>query len=78
MCKRRTKKKKVVYVDDGRTAYDMSNVGAKKAKDETNVSVTRKERRAIIKAAFAVYLPIVLGVLGCFAVAALILYLIVL
>lgn len=78
MCKKKAKKKKVVYIDDGHTVYDMENVGSKRAKSENNLSVTRKERRAMIKAALSVYLPIILGIMGCFTVVALMLYLILL
>lgn len=69
------KKKKNVYVDDGHTVYDMSNLqsatGAKKKDD--GVSVTKKERRAIILAAYARYLPVVGIIAGCFLAAALLL-----
>ena len=84
--KKSKKKVKVVYVDDGRTIYDMSGVtrpgqvifpdkkekkgqDSKKNKKE-KVGLTRAERWAAIKAAYAVYLPMLLGVLLCFSVAA--------
>jgi len=52
----------------------MENVGNRPPKGE-KVGLTRKERRAAIKAAFACYFPIFLGVLLCFTVAALLIYL---
>ena len=67
------------FVDDGRTVYDMSGIddmhrtGPKQPKRE-NVSVSKKERRMLIRAAFATYLPIVFGVLACFTLAALLIY----
>ena len=89
--KKRKKKVKVVYVDDGRTIYDMSGVtrpgqvifpekkdktkhDGKKDKKE-QVGLTRAERWAAIKAAYAVYLPVLFGVLLCFSVAAILMFL---
>ena len=67
------------FVDDGRTVYDMSGlddmhgVGPRRPqKDKLNVS--RAERRALIRAAFAHYAPIFFGVLVCFTLAALLIY----
>lgn len=75
MCKRSGKKQKSVYVDDGHTVYDMSNVqshtGAK-SKDDS-VPVTKKEKRAIILAAYARYLPAAGIIACCFLAAALLL-----
>lgn len=75
--KEKPKKQKTVFVDDGRTVYDMSNLppktGAKK-KDE-GVEVTKKEKRAIIKAAYASYAPTILILLVCFSAVALLLWL---
>lgn len=78
--KEKKKKPKVVYVDDGRTIYDMSGVVRpgqvifpenedrtnKKDKKKNNpVAVSKAEKRAMIKAAYAVYLPILLiAILG--------------
>ena len=87
--KKKKKKVKVVYVDDGRTVYDMSGVtrpgqvvfpekkkekDGKKDKKTEKVGLTRAERWAVIKAAYAVYLPMLLGVVLCFSVAAVIMY----
>lgn len=74
--KPKKKKKKVIYLeDDGHTIYSMENVvnsGRPKKGDKTEL--TRAERRAAIKAALAHYLPILLMVIGCFAIAMLLLY----
>ncbi|MCH5160533.1 MAG: hypothetical protein J1G04_00730 [Clostridiales bacterium] len=67
------KKKKPKFVDDGRTVYSME--GLSKHKDKDSLDLSKKEKRALIKAAFAHYLPIFLGVIGCFSIAAIILYL---
>ena len=82
------KKVKVVYVDDGRTLYDMDGVSRQNAflpqkvtqksdkdkKKDERVGLDRKETRAAIRAGFAVYGPIFLGVLACFALVALCMY----
>ena len=71
------KEKKPVYIDDGHTVYSMENlpsVTGKKKKDD-GVNVTKKERRAMIRAAYAYYLPrLLLGVL-CFAAVVILLWL---
>lgn len=51
----------------------MENVGNHPPKGE-KPGLTRKERRAAIRAAFACYLPVFLGVLLCFTVTALLIY----
>ena len=67
------------FVDDGRTIYDMSGLddmhrtGPRRKRDES-VKLTRKEKRALIRAAFAHYAPIFFGVLVCFTLAALLMY----
>ena len=70
---KKPKKKKPKFVDDGRTVYSMEGLSKHKGKDSLDLS--KKEKRALIKAAFAHYLPIFLGVIGCFSIAAIILYL---
>lgn len=65
------------YIDDGHTIYDM-NVDAswnKRNEKLPSVSVTKEERRALIKAAFLAYFPKLLLVLGCFFVAMILIYL---
>ena len=54
---RSSEKRKTEFVDDGRTVYDMSGLddmhrtGPRREKKES-ISVTRKERRALIRAPF--------------------------
>lgn len=71
------KKTKVVYLeDDGHTVYSMENLdgnGAKKNKDE--IKLEKKEKSAAIRAAFAVYFPRLLLIIGCFVVVGLLTYL---
>ena len=79
------KKKKIIYKykeDTGETIYSMSALYGrtpeeqeeyeKKIKDR--VDVTKKERFAMIKAAFAVYVPLLLILVGSFVLTALLLY----
>ena len=95
MKKQKKKKTKIVWVDDGRTIYDMSGVerphafgspsfGKDHKKDKTNKNsnqkqkqsggdLSRKEKWAAIKAAYAVYLPVLLMVLLGFTIAFLLL-----
>ena len=92
MEKKKKKKVKVVYVDDGRTIYDMSGVTRpgqilfpenkeksckekEKNKKNERVGLTKAERWAVIKAAYAVYLPVLFGVIACFSLAAVLMYL---
>lgn len=77
MCKKKDKKKtKTKYVDDGHTVYNMDGVGGARHRDkEDSLGMNRKERRAAIRAALATYLPIFIGTLACFAVAALLMWL---
>ena len=74
-----SEKRKTEFEDDGRTLYDMSGLddmhrtGPRREKKES-LNLTRKERRALIKAAFAHYAPIFFGVIVCFTLAALLIY----
>ena len=74
-----SEKRKTEFVDDGRTLYDMSGlddmrrVGPRRDKKD-EIKLTRSERRALIKAAFARYAPIFFGVIVCFTLAALLIY----
>lgn len=52
---------------------DMHRTGPRSEKKE-KISVTRSEKRALIRAAFARYAPIFFGVLACFTLAALLIY----
>lgn len=81
------KKKKEEWVDDGRTIAPMTGEeipsmsrgffpGRERKRNRKNAKsdVTRKERNAMIRAFFAVMLPRLLIVLGCFALIGLLLY----
>lgn len=79
----KNKKKKTVYLEDkGETVYSMAALEGKtpeqleeEHKRRKNFpQVTRKERRAMISAAFTVYGPLLLMLVGSFAVVALFLY----
>jgi hypothetical protein len=84
--KKNTEKKKkprVVYLEDkGETLYSMAALQGLTPEEQdeldrkrkNRVSVTRSEKRAMIAAAFSVYGPLLLCVLGSFLLAALLLY----
>ena len=78
------KKSKVVYKeDDGQTIYSMSALygrtpeeqEAYEKKQKNRIDVTRRERWAMIKAAFTVYGPLLLMMVGSFTIAAFLMYL---
>ena len=70
------KKKKVKYIDDGHTVYSMEGLdemrGVKRRGD--SIKLSRKEKWAAIRAAFARFLPLFLGVIACFSLTAVLLY----
>lgn len=72
------KDNKQKYVDDGHTVYNMDNVqsplDAFRKKKDDGAGLSRKEKRAAIRAAFATYLPRVLGIIACFVFAGVLLY----
>ena len=77
-------KPKVVYKpDEGQTIYSMAALEGKTPEDldkreeerKKAVKVTRKERRAMMRAAFQVYGPILLMIVVGFSLAAAIIYL---
>ena len=77
-------KQKVVYKpDEGQTIYSMAALEGKTPEDldkreeerKNRVTVTRKERYAMMRAAFQVYGPILLIIIVGFSLAAVILYL---
>jgi len=79
---KKDEKRKTEYVDDGHTVYNMDGVTRPNAvfpkikkKIKTEDDVTRKEKNAIIRAAFKAYLPTFITVLSCFVVVFLLLYL---
>lgn len=73
-----SKKKKEEFVDDGHTIYNMNVDGFKwhdKNRDKKNqVYLNRKEKWAMIRAAFSAYFPKLLIVLAGFGLAILLLY----
>ena len=77
------KKTKVVYKEDnGETIYSMAALNGRTPEEQeeyekklkNRVKVTGRERFAMIKAAFLVYGPMLLIVVGAFAAAALLMY----
>ena len=77
-------KPKVVYKpDEGQTIYSMAALEGKTPEElekrdkerKNRVKITRKERRAMIGAAFQVYGPILLLIIVGFSIAAVIMYL---
>ncbi len=64
MCRRAKKKER-----------DESEIDARERSDRSDLGVTRKERGAMIKAALSTYLPLLFGILACFGIAALAMYL---
>ena len=82
--KNKKKKPKVVYYEDkGETIYSMAALHGRTPKEqeeylkkrENHPGATGKERLAMIKAAFTVYGPMLLIIVGGFSLAALLMYL---
>ncbi len=73
--KDKPKKPKQEYVDDGHTVYSMEGLTGKQPDEKDRPQLTPKERRALIRAAFARYLPPLLIVVGSFTLVAVLLYL---
>ena len=73
---KKEKKSKQTYIDDGHTIYSMEQlVGPENYnKKEKRAALTKRERRAAIKAAYRTYLPMLLGVVICFLLAFLLIY----
>ena len=81
---KKKKKPKVIYYEDrGQTIYSMAALDGKTPEEREEEEKRRKsfpilnvrERWAMTRAAFAVYGPILLIVVGSFSIAALLLYL---
>ena len=79
----RKKKPKVIYREDtGETIYSMACLEGRTPEEQeefnkkrrARVDTTRKEKHAMIAAAFTVYGPVLLCTLGSFLLAALLLY----
>ena len=81
--KKRKKPKVVYYEDTGETVYSMAALDGRtpEEQEELNrkrrnaVRVSRKEKFAMIGAAFTVYGPVLLCVVGAFLLVAFLLYL---
>ena len=80
---KKKKKTKIVYLEDkGETIYSMAALDGRtpeeqeelERKRKNRVVTTGKETRAMIMAAFTVYGPLLLCVLGAFLLVALLLY----
>jgi len=63
------------YKDDQHTIYDMSNVGSNIKHKKADFNASKKETKAIVKAAFATYTPIFLLILLGFGIAILLVFL---
>lgn len=72
--KDKPKKQKTKYIDDGHTVYSMEALTGKQPDEEDRPKLTKKERWALIRAAFSHYLPPVLIVLVSFTLVMLLLY----
>ena len=81
--KKKNKPKVVYKPDEGQTIYSMAALEGKTPEDldkreeerKKRITVTRKERWAMIRAAFEVYGPILLIIIVGFSLAAVIVYL---
>lgn len=81
--KKKNKPKVVYKPDEGQTIYSMAALEGKTPEDldkreeerKKRITVTRKERWAMIRAAFEVYGPILLMIIVGFSLAAVIVYL---
>ncbi len=83
MNNKKHKKKTVSEEDDGRTIYSLSFLDGLTPEEQEQLheqrkrapKITRGERRAMISAAFQVYGPMLLIIIGCFALVAFLMYL---
>ena len=78
------RKPKIVYLEDkGETVYSMSMLEGRTPEEQeeydrkrkSRISATGRERWAMLKAAFTVYGPLLLIVVGAFTATALLMYL---
>lgn len=69
--------KKDKYQDDGHTIYNMDVEGMphRRRHNNNNISISKEERRALMKAGFVHYLPVALCVIVSFCLAMLVIYL---
>ena len=66
------KKTKTKYIDDGHTVYNMDGVGGARHREP---KLSKKEKRAAIRAALETYLPGLLMVVAAFTLASLLIFL---
>lgn len=68
--------KKEKYVDDGHTIYNMDVDGLKKRHPKSQkITLSNKEKIALIKAILVRYIPILFGLLMCFGLTMFFIYL---
>ena len=70
------KKEKQTYIDDGHTVYNMDVDGMPNRiiKNKSGMYLSKDERKAAIKGAFAHYLPILFIAILCFSLVMLLMY----
>ena len=70
------RKNKPKYIDDGHTIYNMDVDGMphRRVQSNDNLNVTKKEKRAMIRAALLRYLPILGLVILAFSVTMLLIF----
>ncbi|MGM9969594.1 MAG: hypothetical protein ACI35S_04260 [Anaeroplasma sp.] len=75
---KKSKKRKEKYIDDGHTIYNMDIEGFKwhdqNIKKQNKIYTDKKERRAMIIAAFKVYIPKLFIILIGFSLAFILIY----
>ena len=68
--------KKEKYHDDGHTIYNMDVEGMphRRRHNKTGIELTKEERRALVKAGFLHYLPIIFVIMLSFGLTLLLIY----
>ncbi len=68
----KNKDKKEKFIDDNHTIYNMDVEGMPKRRPSSKgneLGLTKKERRALIRAAYLHFIPILVGIIICFILA---------
>lgn len=68
----KNKDKKEEFIDDNHTIYNMDVDGMPKRRASSKgneLGLTKKERRALIRAAYLHFIPILIGIIICFIIA---------
>ena len=65
--------KKEKYVDDGHTIYNMDGIDKSRPRSK-KISLSNKEKVALIKAFLIKYIPLLFGLILCFTLAMLFIY----